>query len=64
MRIAALEIATLQGVVRQNSDQVDRLVGNVSQCLEEARSLADLQTPYSKHDAVALDGVEFDRDLI
>ena len=62
--IGALEVATLHGVVRQNSGQVERLVGKVSQCLEEARALADLQTPYSVHDAVALDGVGFDRDLI
>lgn len=45
--LMALEIATLHGVVHQNSGQVERLVDKIGTCLEEARALADLDAPYS-----------------
>ena len=42
-----MEIVTLHGVVIQNSGQLERLVDKVSNCLEEAKTLADLHVPYS-----------------
>ena len=46
--ITALEIVTLQKVVRQNSGQVERLVDKLGKCLADARALADLDAPYSE----------------
>ena len=49
LAIMASEIVSLQGVIDQNSSQVERLLDKLGKCLQEATALVELDAPYSEN---------------